>query len=151
MRRLFRALPALLIGATLLAPVSPASAGAWTCSFYRWDEPTQEWDLVAHLRPQKEFKETHVYLVDWHCEYCVPALVARDPDHPFEYADAQEVSQYLVAEVAGTVRELQLAVPSPGSASPGELALVDPWNYPPCPKVPPVWDEDALDAVGGIG
>lgn len=147
MRTLRRALPALLIGATLLAPVSPAAATE-SCSFYRWDEPTQEYVLVERLYPRKEFKERFVYLVDWHCEYCVPLMQAYDPDNPFENVDPRLLAQGLVQYVTETGRALEISVPSLSSVSP---AAVDPWNYPDCPKVPPAWDEEALDAVGGIG
>ncbi|HWL36478.1 MAG TPA: hypothetical protein VNQ77_09805 [Frankiaceae bacterium] len=150
MTTLWRGLPALLIGAALLAPVSPAAASE-SCSFYRWDEPTKEYVLVARLAPRQKFEDTHVYLVDWHCQYCVPAMTARNPDDVFESVDdAQVLTQRLVQQTVEAVTELQVTVPSPGPGS-GSPAAGDPWNYPDCPKVAPLWDEKALDAVGGIG
>lgn len=146
MRTLWRALPALLVGATLLAPVSPAAASE-SCSFYRWDEPAREWVLVKRLYPRKEFKETYVHGVDWHCEYCVPMIKVRDPDDVFEQVGVPQPAHELVEETVETLAAVELPVPSPGPVSP---AGVDPWNGPACPDVPPVWDEEALDAVGGI-
>jgi hypothetical protein len=138
-------MPALLLGATLLAPVSPARAG-WSCSYYRWNSPARKWDLVAHLQPRDEFRRTHVLGIDYHCEYCyVPAVPPRDPDDPVGGVD--EV-QALAQEVTQTVREAEVTAPSPESV---QAALVDPWNGPACPLVPPVWDADELGVLGAIG
>jgi hypothetical protein len=144
MRKLWHALPTLLIGATLLAPIRPAAAG-WSCSYYRWDSPAQKWDLVARLQPQAEFRRTHVLGVDYHCEYCyVPAAPPRDPD-TFDGVDDVKA---LAAETLQTVQEAQLPVPAPGSVSPVGM---NPWDGPACPLVPPVWDEGELGVIGPIG
>ena len=149
MRKLWRAVPALFVGATLLVPVAPASAG-WTCSYYRWDAPRKQWRTVAHAVPQDEFRSDHVLGVDYHCEYCyVPALESKDPD-PFEDLDPIETAQSLI----GTTQVPEVPkVPSLNEVSLSSLMTLvssaEPLNGPKCPDVPPVWDAEELDPVVG--
>lgn len=140
MRKHWRALPALLVAATLLAPVTPASAG-WSCSYYRYDTGTRSWVQVASLQPKDEYRSTHQEGVDFHCEYCyVPTITRRDPENPLGVlgTDPQLIAQDIVATVA------EAQVPEPGAVP------VDPWSYPPCPLVPPVWDADPLKPVNDV-
>lgn len=143
MRKLLRAVPALLVAATLLVPVSPASAD-WSCSYYRWDEATQEWQRVALLQPADEFEATHIWGVDWHCKYnCVPAIPPKDPDDLIPDVDVTWAVEPVVSTLDG------LGVPTVEELTPP--GIVDPWNGPACPPGPPVWDADELDVAGRHG
>lgn len=136
MRTHRRALPALVLAAGLLAPAVPASAD-WSCAFYKWQETTKTWKRLVVLYPKEEFEARYVKGVDWHCQYCVPVIVRRE-DPPVAVPGAVDSAVSVVRPVV----QQYVTVPSTDPPSGGP---VNPWDYPPCPPVPPEWDNQEVN------